>query len=363
VPAAKVTLRDVAVLAGVHSGTASRALNESTRSLENADTVRRVTEAANSLGYRPNHLARSFKTQRTFSIGVIIPDLNNPLFPPIVRGIEDRLASAGYVALLGNTENDAGRERRIFAEMEARHVDGLVLATARREDPMLLGVARNAPPIVLVNRIVEDHAFSSVSVDDGAGIRLVVEHLRALGHRRIAHVAGPQELSTGFGRYRGFQASMRSAGLEIDPKLVSFSSSFSIAEGARCAAEVLAARPRPSAIVAANDMLALGCYAEIEECGLRCPDGVSLVGFNDMPFVDRLTPPLTTVRIPHAEIGAQAAELILERIDQPDSPLKSLLLAPELVVRGSTVQGPKLNGKMSASSRRSPSRSEDPSRS
>jgi LacI family transcriptional regulator len=352
VPTARVTLSEVAVLAGVHSGTASRALNESTRSLVNADTVRRVAEAAATLGYRPNHLARSFKTQRTFSIGVLIPDLNNPLFPPIVRGIEDRLALAGYIALLGNTDNDGERERRIFAEMEARHVDGLVLATARRDDPTLVDVARNGPPIVLVNRVVEDHAFSSVSVDDGAGIRLVVEHLHSLGHRRIAYVGGPQELSTGFGRYRGFQASMRASGLGIDRRLVSLASSFSIAEGDRCAAEVLATRPRPTAIVAANDMLALGCYSAIEECGLRCPDDVSLVGFNDMPFVDRLTPPLTTVRIPHAEIGAQAAGLILERIEHPESPLKSLLLAPELVVRGSTSPGPSVNGKRSSASGR-----------
>jgi LacI family transcriptional regulator len=145
---------------------------------------------------------------------------------------------------------------------------------------------------------------------------------------------------------------MRASGLGIDRRLVSLASSFSIAEGDRCAAEVLATRPRPTAIVAANDMLALGCYSAIEECGLRCPDDVSLVGFNDMPFVDRLTPPLTTVRIPHAEIGAQAAGLILERIEHPESPLKSLLLAPELVVRGSTSPGPSVNGKRSSASGR-----------
>jgi LacI family transcriptional regulator len=331
-----VTLRDVARLAGVHPGTASRALNDATRILVKAETVERVTAAANALGYKPNYLARSFKTRRTLSIGVIIPDINNPLFPPMLRGVEDRLADAGYVALLANTENDGQRERRIFDELLGRQVDGLVLATARRDDPRLVELGKEGVPMVLVNRVVDDHAFSSVSVDDGAGVRLVVDHLGRLGHRRIGHVAGPQSYSTGFGRYRGFVTSMTSNGLTVDSRLVSFASSFSIAEGLRCARELLSRTSPPTAIVAGNDMLALGCFTVLEELGLRCPEDVSIVGFNDMPFIDRLRTPLTSVRIPHYEIGTHAAELMLERIERPDSPLKVLLLAPELVVRAST---------------------------
>jgi len=331
-----VTLREVARLAGVHPSTASRALNDATRALVKAETVERVTAAANALRYKPNYLARSFKTHRTLSIGVIIPDINNPLFPPMLRGVEDRLAEAGYVALLANTENDAERERRIFDELLGRQVDGLVLATARREDPRLVELGREGIPVVLVNRVVDDHAFSSVSVDDGAGIRLVVDHLVRLGHRRIAHVAGPQSFSTGFGRYRGFVSSMSTNALTPDARLVSFAAAFSIAEGVRCARGLLGRSDPPTAVVAGNDMLALGCYSALEEAGLRCPDDISIVGFNDMPFIDRLSPPLTSVRIPHYDIGTHAAELMLERIQRPDSPLKVLLLAPELVVRGST---------------------------
>lgn len=331
-----VTLQEVAQLAGVHAGTASRALNEATRDLVKAETVERVAAAASALGYKPNYLARSFKTHRTLSVGVIIPDINNPLFPPMLRGIEDRLAEDGYIALLANTENDAEREKRIFDQLLGRQVDGLVLATARREDPLLVDLAKRGVPVVLVNRVVDDHAFSSVSVDDGAGIRLVVDHLFRLGHERIAHVAGPQSLSTGAGRYRGFVSSMRSNGLTPDARLVSFAASFSIAEGTRCTAELLSRKRLPTAIVAANDMLALGCYTALEEAGRRCPADVSVVGFNDMPFIDRLSPPLTTVRIPHYDIGTHAAELMVERIESPAAPLKVLLLAPELVVRGST---------------------------
>jgi LacI family transcriptional regulator len=330
-----VTLREVARKAGVHPGTASRALNEATRSLVKAETVERVRAVALALGYTPDYLARSFKTGRTFSVGVVIPDINNPLFPPIVRGLEDRLATAGYVALLGNTENDPEREARVLDGMLGRRIDGLVLATARRKDARLVELGRQGIPVVLLNRVADDNAFSSVSVDDRAGVRLVIEHLTSLGHRRVAHIAGPQSLSTGHGRYRGFVSSMSDAGLKFDKELVTFASTFSIVEGLRCGTELLSLPEPPTAIVAGNDMLALGCCTAVERLGLRCPDDVSIVGFNDMPFTDRLSPPLTTVHVPHYDLGMHAAELLLERVAQPDAPIKILLLAPQLVVRGS----------------------------
>ncbi|MGH9109529.1 MAG: LacI family DNA-binding transcriptional regulator [Acidimicrobiales bacterium] len=331
-----VTLREVARAAGVHPGTASRALNVATRSLVSPDTVERVTVAANALGYRPNYLARSFKTNRTLSVGVVIPDMNNPLFPPMLRGIEDRLSGDGYVALLANTESDLDRQERIFEGMLERKVDGLICATAHLEDPSLEALGDQGLPVVLFNRVAENHAFSSVSVDDAAGIRLAVEHLAALGHRRIAHIAGPQGYSTGLARYRGFLASMRAGGLAVDERLIPFAAGFTIAEGERCTARILGSGAPPTAIVAGNDMQALGSYTAIEQAGLRCPDDISVVGFNDMPFIDRLSPPLTTVRIPHHDVGTRAAELLLERLESPAMPLREVLLAPGLVVRGST---------------------------
>jgi LacI family transcriptional regulator len=331
-----VTLREVARAAGVHPGTASRALNDATRSLVRPETVERVVAAASALGYRPNYLARSFKTRQTRSVGVVIPDINNPLFPPMVLGIEDRLAADGYVTVLANTQNEAARRERIFTEMVERHVDGLIVATARRQDPELVALAQSGMAVVLVNRVVEDRSFSSASVDDAAGVRAVVDHLVQLGHERIAHVAGPQSMSTGFARYQGFLASMQAAGKAVDPDLVAAADTFTIDEGDRCATIVLERGAAPTAIFAANDMLALGCYSALERAGLHCPDDVSVVGFNDMPFIDRLSPPLTTVRIPHYDLGAQAAQLLVDQLHQPDEPMKVLLLVPSLVVRGST---------------------------
>ena len=264
-----VTLRDVARRSGVHPATASRALNPATRMLVSEETAGRVLSAAAALGYRPNTVARSLRTRRSHTIGVLIPDLTNPLFPPIVRGLEDRLAADGYVALIGNTDSDDDREQMVFELMRARHVDGFVLATATV-------------------------------------------------HNRV---------------------------LAADPALITHSAAFSIEEGYRCTRELLgqaggqgagAAGPACTAIAAANDMLAIGCYKALEEAGLHCPEDVSVIGFNDMPFIDRLRPPLSTIAFPHYQVGTEAAQLLLERLAGDERPVRTLYLAPELVVRGST---------------------------
>jgi LacI family transcriptional regulator len=345
-PDAPVTLKDVALRAGVHPATASRALNPETRILVSEDTARRVLDAAEELGYSPNPVARSLRTRRSHTIGVLIPDLNNPLFPPIVRGLEDRLAAAGYVALIGNTDSDDQRERIIFDQMRARHVDGLVLATARLRHPLLAEASRAEIPVVLINRLAQDYSFPSVTVDNERGVRMAVSHLAGLGHRRIAHIAGPQEMSTGLSRYRGFVTAMESSGLPVDYDLVVFAKAFSVEEGLRCTRLLLdqcAARPGQAgctAIAAANDMLAVGCYSALDEAGLNCPEDMSVVGFNDMPFIDRLRPPLTTIRFPHYQVGTEAAQLLLERIAEHTAPVKILYLAPELIIRGSTARVP-----------------------
>jgi LacI family transcriptional regulator len=331
-----VTLRDVAERAGVHPATASRALNPETRLLVREDTARRVLEAAESLGYHPNPVARSLRTRRSNTVGVLIPDLTNPLFPPIVRALEDRLAAAGYVALIGNTDGDGERERLIFRQMRARHVDGMVLATAHLSDPLLTEAARAGLPVVLMNRMAQDHSLDSVSVDNERGMRMAVAHLAGEGHQRIAHIAGPQEVSTGLSRYRGFMSAMEAHGLEADPDLIVTAKAFSIEEGLRCTRALLERRAGCTAVAAGNDMLAVGCFAALEEAGLNCPVDVSVVGFNDMPFIDRLRPPLTTIRFPHYQLGTEAAQLLLERIGGQGGPVRVIYLAPELVVRGST---------------------------
>jgi LacI family transcriptional regulator len=333
-----VTIRDVARVANVHPGTVSRALNEETRALVNPDTAERVLEAASQLGYRPNRIARGLKTSRSHTIGVLIPDITNPLFPPILRGIEDRLDEAGYTSLIVNTDNDPERERVYLEAMRARQVDGFISATARLDRELLGELAAAGTPLVLVNRSLEDGSVAAVTVNDRQGIALAVEHVSALGHECIGHVAGPQNLSTGHRRHVGFVEAMHAAGLEAPSEHISFGASFTEEAGARACAELLDAAPELTAIVAANDLLAIGCYDELEARGIVCPDDISVVGFNDMPFIDHLRPPLTSVRVPQREIGKVAADLLLEQLIDARATASETLLEPTLMVRGSTAQ-------------------------
>jgi LacI family transcriptional regulator len=328
-------LKDVAKAAGVHTATASRALNEHTASMVSPQTVERVREAAQSLGYRVNRVARGLKTNRSFTIGMLVPDITNPFFPPMVRGAEDGFAQAGYTLVLADTDNDAGKERRTQTVMLERQVDGLLLATARRRDPVIDDLLATSVPFVLVNRTIDRGGVAAVIPDDQAGMALAVDHLYELGHRVIGHVAGPSGTSTGSRRAAGFVAAVRSLGLEPGP--VVEVGSFTL-DAARAVADVLLTGPsRPSAIVAANDLIALGTLDAARTLGLTCPRDLSLVGFNDMPFIDLLEPPLTTIRINEYELGMRASQMLLSLIEDPGARRETIMLAPELVVRGSTV--------------------------
>jgi LacI family transcriptional regulator len=332
----RATLKDVARLAGVHPGTASRALNVETRALVNEATAERVLAAAEELGYRANPIARGLKTSRSYTVGVLIPDLTNPLFPPIVRGIQDRLEEAAYTPLIANTDNDPDRERADIEAMRARQVDGLITATARRDHGLPADLEDLPLPVVLVNRGLEDGGRPSVVADDRHGVRLAVEHLVELGHRRIAHLAGPQELSTGHLRKLGFIEALESQGIEPDPELILTGEAFVEREGERLCNELLDRETDVTAIFAGNDLMALGCYDAFVARGVDCPEQISVVGYNDMPFAAWFNPPLTTIGLPHYEIGARAAELLLEQLREPGAPAAQLMLEPTLVVRGST---------------------------
>ncbi|RSM71476.1 LacI family transcriptional regulator [Kibdelosporangium aridum] len=322
------TIKDVANLAKVHAATASRALNPQTRGKVSTRTANRVMEAAKTLGYAPNSAARMLRTKTSSVAGVIIPDLTNPVFPPIVRGIEDGLREAGYMALMGNTDGDDERERELLLAMRGRQTDGFILATGRRNDPS----PADQVPTVLVNRRTDAGDIPSVTNDNNAGVYSAVQLLASLGHTRIGHVAGPQELSTGWERYRAFVDAMAAHGLEVDPGRVTFSTAFTEEAGYRAAVDL---QRDVTAIIAGNDLIALGCYSALDERGLSCPGDVSVVGFNDMPFADKQRPGLTTVRIPHYDMGLEAARLLLERIANPTTPPKRVILPVELVRRGS----------------------------
>ena len=323
-------------MAGVHAATASRALNPETRRLVNAETARRVLRVAESLGYQPNPIARSLKTSRSMTIGVVIPDLTNPLFPPIVRGIEDVLTPAGYSALLVNTDNDPAREKSLITTLRSRQVEGLIVATALLEHPLLSELHAQGVKMVLVNRRVADLELPSITPDDATGVALAVKHLVGLGHRRIVHVAGPQTTSTGVTRARAFSSALRDHGIKDDPSLIVSCDYWIESAGARAVRGLLDSGAEFTAVVAGNDLIALGCYDVFAERGLSCPDDISVVGFNDMPFLDKLQPPLTSVGVPHHQVGVEAARMLLEALNEPDRPPRSVLLPLSLNVRGST---------------------------
>jgi LacI family transcriptional regulator len=329
------TLRDVANAAGVHTATASRALNPNARALVNAETARRVLRAAESLGYRPNPIARSLKTAKSGTIGLVIPDLTNPLFPPIVRGIEDVLAPAGYSTLIVNTDDRPDREQAQITSLRSRQAEGLIIATALLEHPLLRQLQEQRVPMVLVNRRTEGLDVGSVAANDAAGIGLAVRHLVDLGHCRIIHLAGPQNTSTGVERLRAFRTAMREYGLD-DTARIMVCDRWTEDAGAQTLRTALDSGDDFTAVVAGNDLIALGCYDVFAERDITCPTDISVIGFNGMPFLDKLRPPLTTIAIPHQDIGRDAARMLLESIAEPDRTPRSVLLPPTPVVRGST---------------------------
>jgi LacI family transcriptional regulator len=330
------TLRDVARVAGVHPATVSRSLNPRTRHLVNSRTADRVRKAAEKLGYVPNPIARSLKTNRSATLGVVIPDLTNPLFPPMMRGIEDVATAAGYSALIVNTDNDTAREVVHIAALRSRQVEGLIVATARLEHPLLAELAAERFPVVLINRAMEGTPLPSVTGDDAAGVTAAVHHLAALGHRRIAHIAGPQFTSTGLTRMRAFRHAIEARGLPADDRLIVACEHFQEADGEKALHALLDSGVMFTAVLAGNDLLALGCYDALAQRGMACPDDLSVVGFNDMPIIDKLRPSLTSVHVPHYEIGAEAARLLLEQVSEGTRSAKAVLLPVSLVARDSS---------------------------
>jgi len=333
-PGARVTIREVAARAGVNMSTVSRALNPAARHLISDEAVIRVIEAAKELGYRPNKLASALSGGRSHVIGVLLPDIENAVFPPIVRGIEERLAADGYAVLIANAGGVAADRERILEQMFARQVDGLVVATASRDDQVVRRCILENVPVVLVNRGEEHRLAPEVINDDFYSMQLAVDHLAALGHRRISHLAGPLHLSTGYARWQGFQIAAQRH--RLNPIHMIEAAEYTREAGRLACTELIKRYRATTAIVASNDLIALGCYDALVTASLRCPQDVSVIGHNDIPLVDMVSPPLTTVRIQHREMGRQAAQLLLERLASPEQRPVRVTLAPELVVREST---------------------------
>jgi LacI family transcriptional regulator len=333
----RVTLKHVAQAVGVNVSTVSRALDPSATHGVSPDLAEEIRKASRRLGYKPNAAAYTLKTNRTRTIGVVVPDLSDPVFPPIIRGIEDGLGLHDYVSIVANTDNDARREERVLETLNARGVDAFILATMKRHDTRI-AQRTEGKPVVTIVRKVDDAELSSVVHDEDEGIRRLMTHLVSLGHKDIAHIGGPQDVSTGFMRYSAYERCRKLLNVSRGGALTVFARTFSEEEGERCAEELLASGHAFTAVVCGNDKLAIGALATFQRRGLRCPDDVSVTGFNDIPLVDRLQPPLTTVRVQHHKLGFEAALMAVEALRLPEKARKAghLVLPVELVVRAST---------------------------
>jgi LacI family transcriptional regulator len=329
-----VTIRDVAAALGVNPSTVSRALNPQTQGMITPEVVRNVNKMAQKMGYYPNRVAAALVQKRSYTIGVLIPDLMNPVFPPMIRGLQDTLDAEGYTVIVSSSDGHEEYEKTAYRKFRERAIDGFIMATALYQDTLVDECVRQNLPLVLMNRTVESGVVNSVVNDDAAGIRMAVDHLVSLGHTRIAHAAGPQNTSTGRTRLTEFEAHLESLGLEAGHVLEA--RNYSIDEGRRLAEEFLTASERPGAIIGANDLVALGCIDAIEAAGLNCPSDISVMGFDDIPLLDRMTPTLTTIAIPQYQIGVMAAQSLLKQLSQTESDVTITRLTPELIVRNST---------------------------
>lgn len=334
------TLRDVAARAEVHLSTASRALDPQQSGRLTAETVRRVTEAAAALGYAPDLLAAGLKRRRTRTVGVVIADFENPFTGPLSRGVGSVLAEHEHVALFAETEERGDRLEAILKHFLQRRADAIVVTAAHVCDGAVLAGAAQDVPIILAIRGVPGTDLPTVLHDDFNGASLAAAHLLDQGHRRFAQLSGPVDIDTFQRRRDGFTA--RLAREELTAATGgSSASSATPAEGRRLMALVLAeaaaaGEPAPTAVFAPSDVMAVGAIEALADAGLDCPGDVSIVGYNDIPLVGHLSPPLTTVRLPSEELGRTAGRLALQVIADPGLETEILRLPAVLIERSST---------------------------
>ncbi|GAA1691467.1 LacI family DNA-binding transcriptional regulator [Microcella alkalica] len=338
----RVTIDDVARLAKVHKATVSRALNEQTADMVHGATAERVRQAARELGYVPNAMARALRVNVSMTIGIVVPDLMNPIFPPIVRGIERVLQPRGYTVLVANTDGHADVEAAAIESLTRRRVDGFILATGRLDDEQSLAAAHaDGIHVVMVNREAAAGApYPSVSGDNTAGVALSLDHLLELGHTRLLYLAGPQNYSTTRSRAIAFQSLVRGRN-GLTTSVVEVGELTAEAGSAAMDRVLSSPGPLPTAVLAGNDLVALGVLRSVRRHGLRCPEDISVVGFNDMTFAEDFCPPLTTVHLPLVDIGAEAARILLAGIEDGEPRRSTVELPVSLVVRKSTGPAPR----------------------
>lgn len=326
-----VNIHDVAKAAGVSTASVTRFLaGQRTRS---EDAVRR---AIDELGYRPSQVARSLKTGRHHSIGVIVPDVSNPFFSTLVKGIEREIRPLGYQVILGNSDEDADREASLVRELTQR-TDGIIMAPLTENDRIPHELMDAGISLVFVDREISSGPdVDRVLVDNTDGVRQAVDHLVALGHTRIATISGRLDSTPGRLRFEAFLEALVAHDLEVDEALVRVGD-FRESSGREQMAALWALPQRPTAVFVANNLMTTGALVQLADLGVRIPDDVSVVGFDDLPLATLLAPPLTVIARPELEQGMAAARLLMERLGAVEPPPATRLVLPvDLVVRGST---------------------------
>jgi LacI family transcriptional regulator len=334
---ATVTLKDVARVAGVHYSTASRALDATKRSLVNAATAAHVQEVAERLGYRQHLVARSLRQGRTHTVGIVVPDLDNPSWAPVLHGLTSALDESGYLVLISETLEDHRRYRKLLEKLAAWRVDAIICAASRLSDASYLHeFSRNGVPLLLAVRPLPTQDFVNIYEDAALGGVIAADHLLQLGHRAIAELPGPFDLQLCKDRSRGFCDEVRRRGAEVI-ELPHTAEATTYEEGRRLMNLLLDSDSGVvTAVFAHNDLMAIGAMDSMAERGLRCPQDISIMGYNDAPLVDHVTPPLTTIRMPAMELGTLAGELVIKLIEGGDVRPASVSVTPWLVVRAST---------------------------
>jgi LacI family transcriptional regulator len=324
-----VTIRDVAARAGVSVATVSRVFNRKGPIRE--ATYLRVLAVAERMRYVPDAAARSLSTRSTSTIGVVLPELHGEFFSEVIRGIDVSARNRGLHLIVSGSHSDRAEMSAVLQAVRGR-VDGLIVMSPDLDASTLLADLPKGVRVVLLNATAEGRP--SITIDNAGGARAVVRHLAALGHRRIAFISGPAKNGDSAQRRRGYRAGMRAAGSGQDVSL-EFAGNFTEESGYEAAKEIAPLSPRPTAVFAANDAMAIGALSAFNELGVRVPEEIALVGFDDIPIARFLSPALTTVNVPIAHLGRRGLELLLDSTD-PD---RSETLKPTLIVRKSCGAG------------------------
>ena len=328
----RVTMADVARKAGVSLMTVSRVINE--KDQVSPATRQRVLKVVERLGYRPSGIARGLATHRTGALGLVLLDVANPFFSDVARGVEHVAYAKGYNVFLCNTDEDPSRELAVLQSLEEKRVDGVVLCSSRLGESELRTVVARHPVVVLVNRRLEGDGVASVLIDDETGGRMATQHLLQAGHRAVGFLAGPLASYSGRERAKGHCDALVAAGLPYNPLWTRHCSP--LVEGGRQATrELLTAHPELTALFCYNDLVAVGALRAAADLHRRVPDDLAVVGFDDISLAALVTPPLTTCRVPRFELGTQAIQLLIDRIDGCLDGREEIVLCPELVVRAS----------------------------